>query len=182
MVTRDSITISWGPCKDDGGAELVGYVVEKRDASRTTWQRVGYNDPSTFTYNTTGLIEDVAYHFRVFAENSVGMSPPLTTVDPIIAKSPYTRPDKPEGPLLTKVASSTSIECSWQPPLRDGGTTLTGYTIMRRDVSKPFWVTVSDRSQRSVSVHSCANRSRLDTSSATFAATRSRTCLKMVLT
>ncbi|UJR23285.1 hypothetical protein I4U23_026301 [Adineta vaga] len=141
MVTRDSITISWGPCKDDGGAELVGYVVEKRDASRTTWQRVGYNDPSTFTYTATGLIEDVAYHFRVFAENSVGMSPPLTTVDPIVAKSPYRRPDKPEGPLVTKIASSTSIDCSWQPPLNDGGTTLTGYIIQRRDVTRPIWVT-----------------------------------------
>ncbi|CAF3878648.1 unnamed protein product, partial [Adineta steineri] len=141
MITRDSITISWGPCKDDGGAELIGYVVEKRDATRTVWQRVGYNDPSTFTYAAKELIEDVAYHFRVFAENSVGMSPPLTTVDPIVAKSPYTRPDKPEGPLLTKIVSSNSIECSWQPPLHDGGTTLTGYSIQRRDISRPIWVT-----------------------------------------
>jgi titin len=143
MVTRDSITISWGPCKDDGGAELVGYVIEKRDASRNVWQRIGYNDPSAFTYTATGLIENAAYHFRVLTENPVGMSPPLTTVDPIIAKSPYSRPDKPEGPLLTKIVSSTSIECSWQPPLNDGGTTLTGYLIQRRDVSRPIWVKVN---------------------------------------
>ncbi|CAF4929782.1 unnamed protein product, partial [Rotaria sp. Silwood1] len=140
MVTRDSITISWGPCKDDGGSELIGYVIERRDASRNVWQRIGYNDPSTFTYTATGLTEDAAYHFRVFAENSVGMSPALTTVDPIIAKSPYTRPDKPEGPLLTKIVSPTSIECSWQPPLNDGGTTLTGYLIQRREISRPIWV------------------------------------------
>ncbi len=143
MVTRDSITISWGPCKDDGGAELVGYVVERRDASRNVWQRVGYNDPSTFTCTATGLIEDVAYHFRVFTENPVGMSPPLTTVDPIVAKSPYTRPDKPEGPLFTKIVSANSIECVWQPPVSDGGTTLTGYVIQRRDITRPIWVTVS---------------------------------------
>lgn len=143
MVTRDSITISWGPCKDDGGAELIGYVIERRDASRNVWQRVGYNDPSTFTCTATGLTEDVAYHFRIFTENPVGMSPPLTTVDPIIAKSLYTRPDKPEGPLLTKVIPSTSIECTWQPPLSDGGTTLTGYYIQRRDITRPIWVTVS---------------------------------------
>ena len=144
MVTRDSITISWGPCKDDGGTELIGYVVERRDASRNVWQRVGYNDPSTFTCTATGLTEDVLYHFRVFTENPVGMSPPLTTVDPILAKSPYTRPDKPEGPLLTKIVSPTSIECTWQPPVSDGGTTLTSYTIQRRDISRPTWITVSD--------------------------------------
>ena len=143
MVTRDSITISWGPSKDDGGAELIGYVVEKRDVSRNVWQRVGYNDASTFTYAATGLTENVAYHFRVFAENSVGMSPPLTTVDPIVAKSLYTRPDTPEGPLVAKVASINSIECSWQPPASDGGTTLTGYLVQRRDVSRPIWVKVS---------------------------------------
>ena len=142
MVTRDSITISWGPSKDDGGAEMIGYVVERRDASRNVWQRVGYNDASTFTYTATGLIEDASYHFRVLAENSVGMSPPLTTVDAIVAKSPYTRPDTPEGPLLTKVASSTSIDCTWQPPMSDGGTTLTGYLIQRRDISRPIWVKV----------------------------------------
>ncbi|CAF3389468.1 unnamed protein product [Rotaria socialis] len=140
MVTRDSITISWGPCKDDGGSELIGYVIEKRDASRNTWQRIGYNDPSTFTYTTTGLIEDAAYHFRVYAENSVGMSSPLVTVDPIVAKSPYTRPDKPEGPLITKIVSASSIDCTWQPPLSDGGTTLTGYLIQRRDITRPIWV------------------------------------------
>jgi hypothetical protein len=72
------------------------------------------------------------------------MSAPLTTVDPILAKSPYTRPDKPEGPLLTKIVSSTSIECTWQPPISDGGTTLTGYSIQRRDITKPIWITVSD--------------------------------------
>ena len=129
MVTRDSITINWGPCKDDGDAELVGYVIERCDASRNVWQRVGYKDPSTFTCTVTGLTEDVAYHFRIFTENLVGMSPPLTTIDPIIAKSPYSRPDKPEGPLLTKIVSSNSIECTWQPPLNDGGTTLTGDNI-----------------------------------------------------
>jgi titin len=143
MVTKDSITISWGPCKDDGGAELVGYVIERRDATRNTWQRVGYNDPSTFTCTATGLVENSAYHFRIMTENPVGMSPPLTTVDPIVAKSLYSRPDKPEGPLLTKVVSSNSIECSWQPPLNDGGTTLTGYLIQRRDVTRPIWVKVS---------------------------------------
>lgn len=142
MVTRDSITISWGPCKDDGGTELIGYVIERRDVTRNVWQRIGYNDPSTFTYCATGLVEGSAYHFRVYAENPVGLSPPLTTVDPIIAKSPYTRPDKPEGPLLTKVVSSNSIECSWQPPLNDGGTTLTAYLVQRRDISRPIWVKV----------------------------------------
>ena len=141
MVTRDSITISWGPCKDDGGTELIGYVVERRDASRNVWQRVGYNDPSSFTCTATGLTEDVAYHFRVFTENPVGMSQPLTTVDPIVAKSPYRRPDPPEGPLITKVVSSNSIECTWQPPVSDGGTTLTNYIIQRRDISRPIWVT-----------------------------------------
>ena len=71
------------------------------------------------------------------------MSTLLATVDPIIAKSPYTRPDKPEGPLITKILSSKSIKCSWQPPMSDGGTTLTSYIIQRRDILRPIWVTVS---------------------------------------
>ncbi|CAF5085391.1 unnamed protein product, partial [Rotaria socialis] len=34
----------------------------------------------------------------------------------------------------------SSIDCTWQPPLSDGGTTLTGYLIQRRDITRPIWV------------------------------------------
>ncbi|CAF0907895.1 unnamed protein product, partial [Didymodactylos carnosus] len=140
MIQRDSITISWGPCRNDGGSELIGYVVEKRESTRNVWQRVGYNDASSFTCNVGSLTENLLYHFRVMAENTIGMSSPLETQEPILAKSPYTVPDKPEGPLTTKIMSPTSVAIAWNPPVNDGGTTLTGYLIQRRDVTRPIWI------------------------------------------
>ncbi|CAF0833529.1 unnamed protein product [Rotaria sordida] len=72
---------------DDDGSELIDYVVEKYDASRSVWQRNVYNDPCKFTYTNAGFAESVAHHFHVYSENCVGMLPTLTTIDSIIAKN-----------------------------------------------------------------------------------------------
>ncbi|CAF0950086.1 unnamed protein product [Rotaria sordida] len=50
---------------DDDGSELIDYVVEKYDASRSVWQRNVYNDPCKFTYTNTGFAEGVAHHFHI---------------------------------------------------------------------------------------------------------------------
>ncbi|CAF0957630.1 unnamed protein product [Rotaria sordida] len=83
---------------DDDGNELIGYVVEKHDASfRNVWQRIGYNGSCTFAYTNTGFPEDAAHHFHVYIENCVGMISTLTTIDPIIAKISYIDPHTPKG-------------------------------------------------------------------------------------
>ncbi|CAF3579231.1 unnamed protein product [Rotaria sordida] len=50
---------------DDDGSELIDYVVEKYDASRSVWQRNVYNDPCKFTYTNAGFAESVAHHFHI---------------------------------------------------------------------------------------------------------------------
>lgn len=39
-ITEDSVALSWELPDDNGGSEITGYRVEKRDATKTSWVKV----------------------------------------------------------------------------------------------------------------------------------------------
>lgn len=88
-IQRTNISIRWKPPKDDGGVPLTAYVIEKRDAKRMTWAKVDRIKPDITTYTVQNLVEGNEYFFRVFAENSVGLSKPLESEKAYIPKSPF---------------------------------------------------------------------------------------------
>lgn len=67
---------------------LSGYIVEKKDKKSDTWERV--NDGVAGTSITIPkLKEGREYEFRVLAENQNGLSEPLVTTEPVLAKNPF---------------------------------------------------------------------------------------------
>lgn len=40
-VTKNHCTLSWKPPADDGGTEILHYIVEKMDVSRGSWIEAG---------------------------------------------------------------------------------------------------------------------------------------------
>ncbi len=137
---KDSISIQWGPPKDDGGAPLTRYLIYYREVNKQNWVRSGVVDPQTCSYQCENLTENSEYHFRVFAENYIGQSKHLQTSEPIKARSPYNVPDKPEGPIVVTNVTASSATVSWKKPLNDGGSPITGYLVKRRDIERPVWV------------------------------------------
>lgn len=137
---KDAITIQWGPPKNDGGSAIKRYVVYHREVNTPNWVRAGVVNSETFSYQIQNLTENADYHFRIVAENSQGQSEPLQTDQPIKARSQYNVPDKPEGPMVITNVTDKSAAISWKKPLNDGGSSITGYLIKRRDVNRPVWV------------------------------------------
>ena len=90
-VTKDSVVLTWKPPKDDGGCDIKHYIVERRDAKRNIWTQCATLDGVTLDYKATGLVEGTQYHFRITAENEVGQSKPLETVEPVVPKSQFGR-------------------------------------------------------------------------------------------
>lgn len=88
-VQRESIGVSWQRPEDDGGSPITGYVIEKRDAKKTSWSSAGKSKPDQLNSSLTKLIEGNEYFIRVSAENEIGVSDPVETPNAIKAKSPF---------------------------------------------------------------------------------------------
>ena len=49
-------------------------------------------------------------------------------------------PGAPRGPLVAKNENRDTIALSWQPPLDDGGSPITGYIVDKLDIQRGGWV------------------------------------------
>ena len=74
QVTSDSVALSWDPPKDTGGVDVLSYLIVMRDGGKNKYKKVGQVVGSHLTYEVSSLKEGREYWFRVFAENSFGIS------------------------------------------------------------------------------------------------------------
>ena len=86
---HDSALLSWQPPEDNGGSQILGYIIDKRDTQRGGWIRAARVAVAMTQYQLLNLIEDHDYQFRVYAENKVGVGVPLESKGSIKAVSPY---------------------------------------------------------------------------------------------
>jgi hypothetical protein len=129
-VDRETVRLRWNPPEDDGGTEVTGYIVEKAEFGLSNWIACsGYT--TTTEYTARGLIEGQKYLFRISAENSVGVSDPLSGKH-VEAKSPFDPPGPPGTPIVTSYSPS-SATLTWTPPEITGGRPITGYYIEKRE-------------------------------------------------
>ncbi|XP_074642623.1 twitchin-like [Tubulanus polymorphus] len=137
-IQKESITIEWQPPADDGGAQITGYNIMKRDAKKTTWSNAGRVKADELKFQVPKLIEGNEYFFRVVAVNEIGESEPTDTTEPAMAKSPFDVPGPPKNLHVTD-ASKKHIAIAWDVPDSDGGSPIIGYMIEYQQVSKK-WV------------------------------------------
>lgn len=73
--TPGTVTVSWAPSPDEQRDDRLHYVVSKRDSYKRTWKTV---EDNVFNNKCTvvNILPGREYHFRVFAKNDIGLSPP----------------------------------------------------------------------------------------------------------
>ena len=89
-TTNSSVTLQWKPPKDNGGSELIGYVVEKCREGSDIWEKC----PGSFTQPKAvlkNLDEGKTFKFRTKAVNIFGEGEPLETKTGIVVKPPYSK-------------------------------------------------------------------------------------------
>uniref|UniRef100_A0A3Q3GP70 Titin n=1 Tax=Kryptolebias marmoratus TaxID=37003 RepID=A0A3Q3GP70_KRYMA len=86
-IQANSVKVSWKPPTNDGGSEILGYIVERREAARNAWYTVDSRVTETQLI-VKGLKEGTEYHFKVTAENSFGISGSLKSEQPLVPKTP----------------------------------------------------------------------------------------------
>lgn len=156
-VQSRSATLTWQPPLSNGGTEITGYVVEKKLEYVPKWEKVYTLEANCLQYTFENLKEKSEYVFRVFAENSVGLSVAATTeviklrshasksravpryrVDGAVAAVP----SPPTPPLEIRTIGPNAIVIEWGIPEWDGGSPLLGYNIAIRDTKKTMWMEI----------------------------------------
>ncbi|KAM8914641.1 immunoglobulin-like and fibronectin type III domain-containing protein 1 [Spinachia spinachia] len=70
-----TVTLSWTSSPDERWDDRLHYMVSKRDTFRCTWRTVADNLFNN-KFTVVNILPGREYHFRVFAKNDVGLSPP----------------------------------------------------------------------------------------------------------
>uniref|UniRef100_A0A8D2NNH2 Titin n=1 Tax=Zosterops lateralis melanops TaxID=1220523 RepID=A0A8D2NNH2_ZOSLA len=139
-VSKDSITLCWARPESDGGSEISGYVIERREKTSLRWIRVNKKPVYDLRVKSSGLRQGCEYEFRVYAENAAGLSLPSETTPLIKAEDPIFLPSPPSKPKIMD-STRSNITIGWTKPLFDGGAPVTGYTVEYKKTDETDWTT-----------------------------------------
>ncbi|KAF3843790.1 hypothetical protein F7725_002639 [Dissostichus mawsoni] len=136
VVTRKMIFLNWDDPDDDGGSDLIGFIVERRDIKMHTWRQPV--ETASSKCECVGIMEGQEYMFRVIAKNKFGLGPPVE-LGPIKAVDPQGPPSYPEKFHYTE-RTKNSVTFTWKPPRNDGGSPVIGYFIEKKRQDEPAFV------------------------------------------
>nr|XP_030856738.2 immunoglobulin-like and fibronectin type III domain-containing protein 1 [Gorilla gorilla gorilla] len=139
---RAGVCLRWRPPRDDGGRTVECYVVERRQAGRSTWLKVGEAPADSTTFKDAHVEPGRKYAFRVRAVTSEGAGEALESEEILVA--PEALPKAPSVPAILS-ASSQGITLTWAAPRGPGSAHILGYLIERRKKGSNTWTAVNDQ-------------------------------------
>lgn len=83
---KDSITLAWTRPVEDGGADVIGYVLEMQELGTEEWVKTHEKNLRVTEHTVIGLTTGRKYCFRVAAVNVNGagdFSDPCAEVEPV---------------------------------------------------------------------------------------------------
>lgn len=133
-VTRGKLTLSWEAPLVDGGSPVTNYIVEKKASTMKAYQVISAECPNT-SYKVTDLEEDIAYFFRVSAENEFGVGDFCESTEAVRA----TETPGAVKNLVMLDSTKTSVTLQWTRPDHDGGSHITEYIVEKRSQDEVNW-------------------------------------------
>lgn len=85
-TTDTSVSLSWRPPTNDGGAPIFNYVIEYRVEGGFKWITANKDHVPAIEFTVKGLKKDTNYEFRISAENQAGVGPASEPTVPVKAK------------------------------------------------------------------------------------------------
>ncbi|XP_042352847.1 immunoglobulin superfamily member 22-like [Plectropomus leopardus] len=135
-ITKDSMTVSWTPPAEDGGAPVLGYILERRKKGSNMWLQVNKELLTDAKFTVEGLVSDVEYEFRVISVNRAGAGSPSTVSNAVLAKDPIRAPGLVRN-LCVSDSTNSSISLRWTPP--EQGDEPSGYILEVRPEDAKEW-------------------------------------------
>ncbi|XP_034043785.1 M-protein, striated muscle isoform X7 [Thalassophryne amazonica] len=145
-INSDYVLVAWKPPNTVNEAPITGYFVDRREVGSDTWVQCNDTPVKICKYPVHGLKVGHAYHFRVRAVNSAGISRPSRKSDKVTAIDPAESerlqgteegvPSVP-GKVTATRNNKTSVFVQWDPPKH--AKNLMGYYIDGRMVGSKDW-------------------------------------------
>lgn len=85
VVTKKNITLTWADPLDNGGSDIIGYEVLRKDAKMKLFRQP--IEMASCKCDIQGLLAGEEYDFRVVARNKYGDGAPAD-IGPILAEDP----------------------------------------------------------------------------------------------
>ncbi|PKW27393.1 fibronectin type III domain-containing protein [Phycicoccus duodecadis] len=127
------VVVSWAAPALDGGRPVTGYVVSATDPGGVV-RGTATLGPTSSEATLTGLQNGVVHTVDVVATNDVGASSAGSTE--VTPRAAYA-PSVPRG-LVVAPDGTGGVDVSWQAPLDDGGSSISGYVLVwQRVVRSP---------------------------------------------
>ncbi|XP_004862348.1 immunoglobulin-like and fibronectin type III domain-containing protein 1 [Heterocephalus glaber] len=139
---RAGVCLCWRPPREDGGQAMERYMVERRQAGRSTWLKVGKSPPSRTTFTDVDVEQGRKYTYRVRAVTSEGPGEALESEEVLVA--PEDLPGPPSAPAILS-ASSQGITITWTAPQGRGSAHILGYLVEKSKMGSNSWVAVNDQ-------------------------------------
>ena len=128
---KEFVDLEWEIPETDNGEPITGYLVQRRDVTKSAFIQQGKTDAKTLNLRASKLIAGTQYMFRVFAINSIGQSAPAELKEPVTAKVPFDPPGPPVK-LRAEEVTKASAMIRFESPEDDGGSPVTGYYVEKK--------------------------------------------------
>ncbi|MGI9255382.1 MAG: BspA family leucine-rich repeat surface protein [Salinispira sp.] len=140
---NEELIATW-TAPNNGGSEITTYHLHHSADGGTTWSEIIVLAAPAANYTIMDLRNAAEYHVQARAVNAVGAGPwseSAVTTLPATATPPATVPDAPAAPTL--YAGTGRIVARWSEPEDNGGSKITGYELIYREVGVTAWTDAS---------------------------------------
>jgi len=139
--TNTTIELSWSPPLSSGGSPVLGYRVYRGTSSDSLSVLGSQVTASEFT--DTDVNNGTTYFYQISAQNALGEGP-LSQITSAKVGAGQSVPSEPRDPGA--VSGDTQVHLSWQVPLSNGNSPISGYRVYRGAASGSLTLltTISD--------------------------------------
>ncbi|MEF8873200.1 MAG: S8 family serine peptidase [Candidatus Thermoplasmatota archaeon] len=124
-----SVNLSWNDPWHQGASPIAGFRIYRAEEGQEM-EMIEEVDPGQYEYEDQGVENNVTYQYTVTAYNDEGES----LDSEIVQATPREETVSPSRPReIDAEVLDDGVELTWKEPLDDGGSSITGYSIYRKE-------------------------------------------------